>query len=340
VETSMSDQLSDEFTVEPDDHARPERGSLWERIKARRPALMAKRVVIGIAVGSFLYFTVLGGILHRIDADVNFEAPNPVPGGSHAINMAEALIERETVVNRWSPNDPFFFPTVFWDNHQNFQRGMMRGLGRFVLVMETQIGRQRGSSAIDPNLLRASGLLQFPTDVWIFDFDQSFLPIQPADTQYATAARGLREYNMRVANGSAVFETRPDALSIAVEQLASELGARTAIVDQHLNRDTFIIDMISDDIFYFNKGMTYATYLIMRELGRDFEQVLRQQQLESVWENALVSLREASIQRPLIVLNSAGASSILANHLNMQGFYIKRAILQLDEIARVIRASR
>ena len=99
------------------------------------------------------------------------------------------------------------------------------------------------------------------------------------------------------------------------------------------------IDFVSDDIFYFNKGMAYASYLLLRELGRDFDDVIRRQGLTRVWQQALDSLREASQQQPLIVLNSSGANSFFANHLHLQGFYLKRAILQLDEIARVIRAN-
>ncbi len=301
--------------------------------------VIAKRSVFLLVAAAVIYFGVIGNLMHRIDADLYFTPPHPVEGGSHAVNMAEALILRETAENRWTANDPIFFPTAFHDNMPNFQRGMMRALSRFTMELENQIGRLRGSSAIDSDLERATGLLQFPTDVWLFDLDQSMLPIQPADTQYEAAARALRSFNRRVALGVAVFETRADALAMTVERMAGELGARAAIVDDHVSLDGFIIDFKSDDIFYFNKGMAYATYLLLRELGRDFEGIIRSQGLTRVWAQALESLRQASQQNPLIVLNSSGAQSILANHLHLQGFYLKRAILQLDEVARVIRAN-
>ena len=31
-----------------------------------------------------------------------------------------------------------------------------------------------------------------------------------------------------------------------------------------------------DDIFYFNKGRLYANYLLLRELGVDFENIIRE----------------------------------------------------------------
>lgn len=331
--------MANDLIIRPQVPATRPKTTLPGLIFGTKPQIIAKRGLIYLVAAFVLYFGVIGSVMHRIDANLDFSPPNPVDGGSHAVNMAEALILRETVENRWTANDPVFFPTAFHDNMPNFQRGMMRAISRFTMEMETQIGRLRGSSAIDNDLERATGLLQFPTDVWLFDFDQSLLPIQPADTQYAAAARALRAYNMRVAAGLALFETRADALALAVERMAGELGSRAAIVDDHVSRDGFIIDLVSDDIFYFNKGMAYASYLLLRELGRDFEDTIRAQGLTRVWAQALESLREASQQKPLIVLNSSGANSFLANHLHLQGFYLKRAILQLDEIARVVRVN-
>lgn len=331
--------MANDLIIRPQVPATRPKTTLPGLIFGTKPRIIAKRGLLYLVAVFVLYFGVIGSMMHRIDANLDFSPPNPVDGGSHAVNMAEALILRETVENRWTANDPIFFPTAFHDNMPNFQRGMMRAISRFTMEMETQIGRLRGSSAIDNDLERATGLLQFPTDVWLFDFDQSLLPIQPADTQYAAAARALRAYNMRVAAGLAVFETRADALALAVERMAGELGSRAAIVDDHVSRDGFIIDFVSDDIFYFNKGMAYASYLLLRELGRDFEDTIRAQGLTRVWAQALESLREASQQKPLVVLNSSGANSFLANHLHLQGFYLKRAILQLDEITRVVRAN-
>lgn len=331
--------MANDLIIRPQVPAKRPKTTLPGLVFGTRPSVIAKRSILFLATLFVLYFGVLGTLMHRIDADLDFSPPNPIEGGSHAVNMAEALILRETVENRWTANDPVFFPNAFHDNMPNYQRGMMRAISRFTMELENTIGRLRGSSAIDSDLERATGLLQFPTDVWLFDFDQSLLPIQPADTQYEAAARALRAFNTRVARGLAVFETRADALALTVERMAGELGARAALVDDHVSRDGFIIDFISDDIFYFNKGMAYASYLLLRELGHDFEDTIRHQGLTRVWAQALESLRLASQQKPLIVLNSSGANSFLANHLHLQGFYLKRAILQLDEVARVIRAN-
>ena len=309
-------------------------------ILGARPKTIALRGSAILAALCVAYFGVVGNLMHRVDADPDFVPDSVVDGGSHSVAMAAALVRRETVDNRWTVNDPAFFPTAFHDNMPNFQRGILRGVSRFAMALESQIGRTRGTSAIDQNLGRATGLLQYPPDVWLLDFRQSLFPVAPSDAQYRSALDALEAYNARVAQGGAVFERRTDTFALTLQAMAAELGASTAQIDAHLRRPSFILDGRSDDIFYFNKGQVYASYLLLRELGRDFEAVIAQQGLTSVYDQALDSLRTAAIQRPLIVLNAPGDDSFFANHLYLQGFYIKRAILQLDEVSRVLAVSR
>lgn len=331
--------MKSELIVHPQLPAPRPEASLPARIFGSRPTTVLKRITLMLLSIFVLYFGALGLWLHRIDADQGFAPPNPIEGGSHAVNMAIGLIERETVTKSWTANDPFFYPVAMQDNVQNFQRGVLRAVSRFTLMLETQMGRLRGSSAIDSDLERAVGLLQYPTDVWIFDFNQSMLPVQPAESQYLAALAALRSYNQRVALGQAPFETRADALAVTIERMADELSSRAATIDEHVTLDGSIIDMTADDIFYFNKGMSYASYLLLSELGRDFERIIVSQGLQGVWEQTIESLRQASQQRPLIVLNSSGDDSFFANHLHLQGFYLKRAILQLHEVVRVLRGN-
>ncbi|SIO54737.1 hypothetical protein SAMN05444722_3405 [Rhodovulum sp. ES.010] len=315
-------------------------GSFSGIVFGRKPKTILKRTSLMIVTAVVLYFGVFGTALQRIDADPDFMPTVQAENGSHAVDMLASLIEREVDTLRWAPNDPVFYPTAFHDNMANYQRGVMRAVSRFTLELETQIGRLNGTSAIDLDLQRAAGLLQFPTDIWLFDFQQSFLPVQPADSQYRAAAEALRAYNARVAAGHAAFETRPDALVLTLERMIGELGSRAAVIEQHTQQGAGLIDGMSDDIFYFNKGLSYATYLLVRELGRDFDRVISTVGIEAVWAQTLDSLRQAATQRPLAVLNSSGESSIFANHLHLQGFYMKRALLQLDEVVRVLRNTR
>jgi hypothetical protein len=332
--------MANDLIVQPGVPATRPRRSVPALVFGSRPVTIARRTTLMLIAAGILYFGVIGNLMHRIDADLDFSRPVPVEGGSAAINAAAGLIEREVRTYRWSVNDPSFYPTAFHDNMPNFQRGVGRAVGRFVMEFESQIGRMRGSSAIDRDLERAVGFMQYPPDVWVLDFRQSLLPVQTSGSQYLATLDALDAYNARVATGTAPFETRADALAITVQRLAADLGARAAEVDAHVRADRGLIDFAADDLFYVNKGMIYAYYHMLRGLGTDFDTLIRAQGLTGVWEQALGSLQLASQLRPLVVLNAAGDESFFANHLHLQGFYLKRAILQLDEIARVMMVGR
>ena len=104
--------------------------------------------------------------------------------------MAAALIERETVTHAWQPNDPVFMPNGLLIHPSAFQTGMQGAIARFSIELEDQIGRTRGSSAADPDLSRARGLLNFPPDVWFFDFSKSLLPTVTSRAELSRRAAG------------------------------------------------------------------------------------------------------------------------------------------------------
>jgi hypothetical protein len=309
---------------------------ILRRVFGARLGTIIRRGIATLAALALLWWGALGALMHRIDADLEFVPPRAVEGGSHAIAMAAGLVEREVDTHRWSVNDPWIFPTALLDNMPNFQQGMMRAISRFSIEMMDKVGRTRGTAQIDGDLERAVGLLQFPGDVWILDLEKSWMPVVPADVQYRAAVRALDAYNARVAAGGAIFERRADVLALTLSRLGADLNARAALLDRHVQENRRTFDRASDDLFYFNKGMLYAYSMLLSELGRDFSDVLSAGGGASVWNEAMESLRKASQLQPLMVLNAPGDDSIFANHLFLQGFYMKRAIMQLDEVVRVL----
>ena len=89
-------------------------------------------------------------------------------------------------------------------------------------------------------------------------------------------------------------------------------------------------------LFYQIKGRLYAYYLLLHELGRDFEVILQQNNLTGVWEQAMDSLREAGVAAAAGVLDGDPLSAIFASHLAIQGFFLKRALVQLKEVQQVL----
>ncbi|HEX6144071.1 MAG TPA: DUF2333 family protein, partial [Geminicoccaceae bacterium] len=285
-----------------------------------------------------LYYVVGALWLHEIDDDITFAVESTAPeGGSRAVAVAADLIDREINQNRWIANDPFFMPGALLDNMPNFQQGVVAALSRTAIEFGDQIARTRGSSQIDRDLDTASGLLKYPGTVWIFDLSTSWAPTASSESQYRRAMTALRSYNQRLAADQAVFEIRADNLLATLDRIAADLGSASATLDRHVDLHAgAMIDTLADDIFYVNKGRLYAYYLVLRELGVDFENVVRGRELVSLWTQLLDSLADAATLQPWVVINGDPASLVRPSHLASQGFYLLRARTQLREISNIL----
>jgi hypothetical protein len=286
-----------------------------------------------------LYYPVGMLWIHTIDDSVGFFRDTAVGDKeSRAIAAAAALVEREVDRHGWTPNDPFFLPSGALDNMPNFQLGIVSGLARFALEMRDQLGRTRGSSQVDRDLERAASLLQYSGKVWVWDPRVSLFPTATSEAQYRAAREALLGYNKRLAAGSAVFDRRADNLLATLERMTADLGSASANIEERINEHAPILfDFVSDDIFYRTKGLAYAYYILFRELGRDYQDVLADRRLEPAWNQTIQSLAEAAALQPIVVISGDPASQILPSHLASLGFYILRARVQLREITNILQ---
>lgn len=295
---------------------------------------------IGMGTIIFLLVYYLGGAwwINTIDDDGDFRpAPtDQVTGGSNAVAMMAALIDREVNQNSWTVNDPFFVPSVWLDNMPNYQQGIMSALARFSFELQDQLGRTRGSSQVDPDLRIVSGLLQYPGDTWYMDLSSSLMPVAAAESQYRKARRSLLSYNARLARGEATFERRGDNLMATLDRIALDLGSSSAVLASQVNKASYIIDSEADDTFYNVKGQIYAYYLLLTALGTDFEKLITERELNSAWAQMLGSMRKAALLQPMFVVNGAPDSQLMPSHLAAQGFYLLRARTQLREITNIL----
>ncbi|MEM1387042.1 MAG: DUF2333 family protein [Pseudomonadota bacterium] len=312
------------------------KGKSGRGFNRRRGVTIAVSVAAALVVAAALNFVVGAPMIHEIDNGSDILAVETPENESRAIAAAVALIEREVNEHRWTPNDPWFAPSSLLDNMPNFQAGIMRAVGRFSFEMLDQVARRRGSSAADADLERATGFLQFPPDVWVMDLRRSFLPTVPSENQYREGLAALERYNERLAAGNAVFERRADTLAGPLSRIAADLGSLTAQLESGQQTGWWIFSTAADDVFYQNKGMLYGYYVLLSALGDDFESVIRERNLEAVFEQTLDSLREGAQLQPMVVLNGGIERSIFANHLALQGFYLKRVIIQLEEVVSVL----
>ena len=295
-----------------------------------------KLTALALVLAAAGNYGVLGPLAHQIDNDPDFRAADVPKNGSVAVATAAALIDREVNINGWTPNDPVIAPAAVLDNMPNFQAGVMKSVGRFSFELLDQIARTRGSSSADPDLERATGFLQFPPDIWVWEPARSLLPTVPSESQYRQGLAALESYNERLSRGEAVFERRADTFAGTLSRISADLGSQTAQLERAQQTGWWIFSRTADDVFYQNKGMLYGYYVALAALGEDFAPIIRERSLGLVWGQALESLRQGSQLQPGVILNGDRDRSIFANHLAMQGFYMKRAILQLEEAVSVL----
>ena len=314
-----------------DVHPSPQtRRPLLRRLLLGVPALIVVAVAGWYGIGMI--------VVHSIDDDPTFDvASTAPPNGSRAIAAMADLVHREIDVNEWTPNEPFFKPGVLLDNMPNYQTGLVAAVQRFGVSVRDRLARARGSSQADADLTRAMGLLAYPGNVWVWNPANSWAPTATSESQYRQAVQALRSYNLRLAAGETALELRADNLLDTLDAMASDLGSTSAAsfqaIDTSNNR---WFDFSADDLFYTNKGQLYAYYILLRELGVDYADVIRERGAGSNWTEMLQSFQLAATVQPWIVVNGGLDSQFKPNHLANQGFLLLRARTQLREVTNIL----
>lgn len=335
------------MTFDPDDSVpQPPKRSWWRSIRFRRPVggLVGgggrrrwRWILWAIVILLVLYYPLGVMIVENIDDDPQFKPTNVAAGESRAVAAAAQLMTREVDVHQWTPMQPFFAPAGILDNMPNFQRGIAAALGRFSTELMDQLGRTRGSSQTDRDLEQARGFLNEQPNVWVWQPSVSIWPSATSAQKYRAGRDRLIAYNKRLASGQAVFERRADNLQALIDRIANDHGSDSAVIDQHIIEQAGnLFDARCDDIFYFNKGRLYANYILLRELGQDFEGIIREKGLTSSWSATVETFRIASALDPWIVWNGYPDALLIPNHLAAQGFYLLRARTQLREITSIL----
>jgi len=296
-------------------------------------------VTAALAVIAVMYYPIGMALTHHVNDDIKFAAAeDAVPkGASFAVAATAGLIEREVDQVSWVANDPWFMPGAALDNMPNFQQGVVAALARFTFELTDQIGRTRGSSQTDKDLQEAAGLLQYSGTKWVFDFSTSIAPTATSEAQYRKARRSLIAYNKRLAEGNAVFERRADNLMATLDRMALDLGSSSAAIDQHIGLyGGGIFDFQADDLFYSVKGQLYAYTILLRELARDFGNIIVERELTKAWSLMMGSFEHAAGLDPLVIVNGAPDGQMVPSHLAAQGFYLLRARTQMREITNIL----
>lgn len=311
----------------------------WEKITTL-PSQVVYGVLGTIGLLLLVYYPIGMLIEHKVDDNLDFEATGVFaapPQGSQAIAITTALLNRELKEHSWTPSDPFFKPGALLDRMPAYQIGIVSALARFAVEMTDQVGRTRGSSKMDDDLAEAAGKLKYPADVFFFDRSISILPVASSDSQYKSAIKSLQRYNARLVSGQAVYERRADNLMVVLDRIASDLGSSSAALDDRTSeKNRRWMETDADTLYYDVKGRMYAYYLILRELRKDYADVIREKNLDTAWDQTVRSLGEGAKLRSFWVFNAAPDSQFVPSHLAAEGFYLLRARTQIKELSSIL----
>lgn len=226
--------------------------------------------------------------------------------------------------------------TPFFDNKASFQRGVNQSVRRTSVELVDALGRVRGTSQIDSDLQKARESVQFSEDAWYFGLSP-FGPKTPTPGFYRTAIDSLRSFNDRLESCDAVFDARADNLIQFLDRIASDIGSTSAILRERSEAyDSGWFDTRADDRFWFAYGQLYGYYGLLHAARADFQDVVAQRSLDSLWDTTEEQLRAALDITPAIVSNGDEAGWIMPTHLATMGFYILRVRSNLVEIRQVL----
>jgi len=226
--------------------------------------------------------------------------------------------------------------TPFLDNKASFQRGIHEAIRRTTTELADNLGRVRGTSQIDGNLQSARGNAQFDEYTWYIGLNPPG-PKTPTPSYYRQIVRDLRTFDDRLARCEAVFDARADNLIQYLDRIASALGDTSAILrerSENYNRGFF--DTRADDRFWFAYGQLYAYYGLLAAAHADFEDVIRERNLDPLWNAMESQFRSALRIQPWIIANSS-EDGMFATHLATMGFYVLRVRSNLLEIEAVLQ---
>lgn len=226
--------------------------------------------------------------------------------------------------------------TPWMDNKASFQRGINQAVRRTATELADNLGRVRTTSQIDADLQDARGNLQFDEYTWYFGVSP-FGPKTPTPSYYRDAVRKLRSFNARLATCQATFDARADNLKQYIDRIASDIGSTSAILKERAeNHNNGWFDFRADDRYWFAYGQLYAYYGLMKGAQADFEDVIKEKHLQSLWDTMDAQFVSALRIQPFIIANGREDGWLLPTHLTTMGFYVLRVRSNMVEISNVL----
>jgi hypothetical protein len=285
---------------------------------------------LGVIIGVYVLVTpfVMAFEYLRAFGDFSPAYGSEVPVDEEVIGLAYVdaiLYVYDEAMHPWLPNDRIY-PSIFLDNPQNFQVGVLTALQDAVRILRDHLTRDQTADRMDPDVQTAFTQLSFdPGDFWI---------LPPVEREYEKGMDALKRYRERLTTGSASFRPRADNLVELLNQFNSRLGgvnnrlhncigafarrlSEETATDPNLESGGYEIASVPwmqiDDQFYYAQGVAFVQREIMNAIRVEFREILGQRNADHLARQIVVDFMDYSQFEPIYVANG-GYGSMWANH--------------------------
>jgi hypothetical protein len=272
--------------------------------------VVAAIVVAWMISGLFMHL----GMERHAALDFGPEIADAVPGERIASAIIAVMDHELDSVTGWRPNDFFLWgPGLFADNGANRQLGIILAVRETTRVFKDHLTKV-SSDQYDANLLIADTM--FRNDAEKFWFPSAESRLRRGVQALGDYVAGLHESPPR----SKLLNRRNVELIRLFQSWSDMLG------DAHstLYRDD-VPFFATDDVFYHAQGVAHVMYAVIRAVRVEYQAGSQGRPiLDTLFEEAAGALQQASLLKPLVVLNGS-PSSVFANHRRNLDAYINEA---------------
>lgn len=273
----------------------------------------------------FFYYIVGSMIAENIDVKTQRTLPEETSKLAETPETMAFLIKREIDEKMWVPNLPPVFPAGILDNMPNFQIGIISGVRDITSVLPKLAFN---TTAQQENAAKAEELIAYAPNIWLMSRQENFKLAPSSNSQYRKAAKVLRQYRQ---NG--IFVPAAGDLDMFLQKMSSKLQKYVRKTENQIQEHSSDwIDLQCDDLFYFNKGYSFALWQISKSLGLDYKQVILDYNIYTDWTFVQTSLQKAAEFSPAVIRNGEPDALFAPNHMQTQIFYMMRAIAYIEEI--------
>jgi hypothetical protein len=203
-----------------------------------------------------------------------------------------------------------FCPSAYlWPGHIRFdicgfQEGEQQIWQRIAMQLSDHLTREGPTSDRDPDLNVVLANINRP-NTWSLLFASN-----NTTSLLAVSVKRLDQYNARLMDKKAGYYPRIDNLSSLIGDLTNVLGSESKQLSEKASQ-VGLYSMEGRNAYFHTLGTLAAACFVLQSAKADFEDVLKSQSAETIYDQATTKTCEKVGRDPLIVINGTELSHLL-----------------------------